>query len=346
MELPLSLRDAWPTLAREVAPLGTGLINATYLGLADGARVVVQRVHPVFRAEVHEDIEAVTAHLAAKGLLTLRLVRTRSGALSFTDESGAVWRVSTFLDGVSHDRFPSLAHVHSAGRLVGGFHAALADLEHRYVHVRPGVHDVPFRLAGWERARAAGAAHRLASATEALHRELSPLLALTLPPGATRRRHAHGDLKAANLLFRGDEGIALVDLDTVSAMEWVFELGDALRSWCNHTTEDDPRSRFDLGTLEAALSGYREAGPPLARDEIEGLARGVLTITAELCLRFLTDALEESYFGFDAARFATRGEHNLARARGQLELAKSLAAELPEAERVVRAALAWSTSLG
>ena len=339
MELPLSLRDPWPTLAPEATPLGTGLINATYLGVADGARVVVQRVHPVFRAEVHEDIEAVTAHLASKGLLTLRLVRTRSGALSFTDEGGAVWRVSTFLDGVSHDRFPSLPHVHSAGRLVGRYHAALADLDHTYVHVRPGVHDVAFRRAGWERARAAGSEHRLANATEALYAELAPLLDLTLPLGTTRRRHAHGDLKAANLLFRGDEAIALVDLDTVSAMEWVFELGDALRSWCNHTTEDDPQSRFDLPTLETALRGYRETGPPLEREEVHGLARGVLTIAAELCLRFLTDALEERYFGFDASRFATRGEHNLARARGQLELAKSLVAQLDAAERIVRETL-------
>jgi hypothetical protein len=65
----------------------------------------------------------------------------------------------------------------------------------------------------------------------------------------------------------------------------------------------------------------------------------VLTIAAELCLRFLTDALEERYFGFDASRFATRGEHNLARARGQLELAKSLVAQLDAAERIVRETL-------
>jgi hypothetical protein len=38
----------------------------------------------------------------------------------------------------------------------------------------------------------------------------------------------------------------------------------------------------------------------------------------------VTDALEERYFGWDEARFATRGDHNAARAEGQWQLYEAM----------------------
>jgi hypothetical protein len=48
------------------------------------------------------------------------------------------------------------------------------------------------------------------------------------------------------------------------------------------------------------------------------------TIYVELASRFCADALNESYFGWDPRRFATRSEHNQARAASQLRAARSL----------------------
>ena len=47
----------------------------------------------------------------------------------------------------------------------------------------------------------------------------------------------------------------------------------------------------------------------------------------ELAARFAADALNESYFGWAPARYATRGDHNLARARNQLAAAHDLLAQ-------------------
>ncbi len=55
----------------------------------------------------------------------------------------------------------------------------------------------------------------------------------------------------------------------------------------------------------------------------------------ELAARFCTDALEESYFGWDASRFASAAEHNLVRARAQLSLARSIRASLPQLSALV-----------
>jgi Ser/Thr protein kinase RdoA (MazF antagonist) len=177
----------------------------------------------------------------------------------------------------------------------------------------------------------------------ALRSRLLPLEPLLLPQHVTPARHAHGDLKASNVLFdeRG-KGLCLVDLDTLAHMAWPFEMGDAIRSWCNPRREDEPGAGIELDLYEAALAGYREGAErlELSPTEIELLPRGVLTIAVELALRFLTDALEERYFSFDPARYATQGEHNLARAKGQIELALSVESALGELERITRRELA------
>ena len=55
-------------------------------------------------------------------------------------------------------------------------------------------------------------------------------------------------------------------------------------------------------------------------------------------MRFAADALNESYFGWDKARFARAGDHNLLRARGQASLADAVSTARADAERRLVAA--------
>ena len=222
------------------------------------------------------------------------------------------------------------------------FHAAAADLDHVYRHVRAGVHDMQAHLATLRRALEEHGGHRLFREVEALAR---PLLAeaASLPDlSALPLRHCHGDLKISNLLFRGEEALCLVDLDTLARMTWPFEMGDAMRSWCNPTGEDQARPAFDAALFEAAIDGYGSVARPLglvSAEEARSLVSGVLTICLELSARFLADALNERYFGFDARRYATRGDHNLVRGAGQLRLYESVAAQRGSLERAAERAL-------
>jgi hypothetical protein len=54
------------------------------------------------------------------------------------------------------------------------------------------------------------------------------------------------------------------------------------------------------------------------------IVEGLETICIELSSRFAVDALEDRYFGWDEQRFASRREHNIARAAGQLALFNSV----------------------
>jgi hypothetical protein len=113
-------------------------------------------------------------------------------------------------------------------------------------------------------------------------------------------------------------------------------MGDALRSWTNPRGEDVDNAGVDVAIFAAALDGYASEGRALVSDgEKTALVDGVHTICAELSARFLADALNESYFGFDEKRFATRGDHNLLRARGQWALAQDVARRRTDLNAIV-----------
>ncbi|MEM6995578.1 MAG: aminoglycoside phosphotransferase family protein [Myxococcota bacterium] len=316
--------QAWPGMdGAAVAPLGGGLINDTFaVTPRDGPPVVLQRLHPVFSPEIHHNIATVTERLAASGMMTPRIVATQQGALWATVDDEP-WRLMTRVAGVTHDTVSSPAQAFAAAALLGRFHAALEGLDPAgFVGLRTGVHDTEGHLARLAAAVAEGRAHRLhdrvAPLADALLERAQQLPALPSAPP----RIVHGDPKLNNVVFAASQGDpkarAWIDLDTVGPMPLAYELGDAWRSWCNPAGENAAAASFDAAVFEASLAGWASAVvPPPTAAEREGLLHGVEWITLELSARFLADALLESYFGWDPTRFASRGDHNLARARSQ-----------------------------
>src|SRR2546423_8638463 len=96
---------AWGWRVDQVSPLLGGLINETYV-VRDGVPIaVMQRQHPVFGPDVNLDIEAVTAHVASRGLEAPRLIRTLDRS-ACVEPDGRVWRALTGVDRQSVDTRP------------------------------------------------------------------------------------------------------------------------------------------------------------------------------------------------------------------------------------------------
>jgi Ser/Thr protein kinase RdoA (MazF antagonist) len=313
--------------ASEPTPLGDGLINETLLVESVAARHVLQRVNAIFDKSIHRNIRAVTERLSEVGLLTPLLVPTRDGHEYVELDDGSVWRLISYVPGHCFHAVQSPAQARSAAALVARFHAALADLDHQFVGIRNGVHDTAAHLARLESALTEHRAHHLYEHAATLGAQL--LVAATELPSLDGEplQPCHGDLKISNILFAGaklpaaEQAVCLIDLDTLAPMPLAHELGDAWRSWCNPSREDSGDARFDMAVFEASWEGYRSAtATPLEAPRLHALLHSVEWISLELAVRFTADALAECYFGWDPGRFASRGDHNLARARGQWAL--------------------------
>jgi Ser/Thr protein kinase RdoA (MazF antagonist) len=332
---------AWRLDPASIRPTGSGLINNTFLARTrHGEWCVLQQVNPLFGPAVNDDIEAVTAHLAARGVPTPRLVRTIEGDLCLPDPAGA-WRVLTRVEGRVLEAVTHPVQAREAGRLLASFHRALDDFDHPFRHVRPPVHEPARHLAGLERAVETHVTHRLHSAAAALADEIfAAAAALSVLP-RTAPRVVHGDPKISNLVYaaESDRALCMIDLDTTGRMPLPYELGDAFRSWCSVSTEDDPAGQFSAALFAAAAEGYGAvANAWISLEEAAAAVDATATIQVELAARFCADVLNENYFGWNPARFPARADHNLVRARGQLAAHRSLLKQRASLEAIARAA--------
>ena len=321
-----------------ITPITQGLVNLTLkLTSRHGERFALQRLHPIFGPGVNHNLERVTAHLAARGMLTPRLVRNRDGALA-VEHDGARWRMLSWIEGRAFDFLAQPAQAAQAGALLARFHGLLADFAETLIIERAPIHEFARHRARLAAAQQEAPVHRLRDDVARAVDQLDAMRSAYAAPRGTPARLVHGDPKISNVLFdeAGSQALCLVDLDTLAHMALPLELGDALRSWCNPRREDDQAARIEMALFAAAVDGYGAAARNfITTDEVAALVPATFEIYLELAARFLVDALEECYFGWDAARYDSRGAHNLARARGQLSAATSLLAQRATAEDAV-----------
>jgi Ser/Thr protein kinase RdoA (MazF antagonist) len=355
MFIPLEVRRAYG-LAEDEAALGIehvpSNINRTYIVRRGGAsarpELVLQRMHPVFGANVHVDIAAVTLHLAARNVETPRLIPTQEGELWTLEQRPAgqaahVWRALSFIDGLTFHQSLAPDSLGSAAQLLGTFHAALVDLEHEFVHERP-LHDTARHLSNLRAALAAEAAHADAQVQALGAQILRQAEQIRLDFSELPRRVVHGDPKLSNIMFHlglPPRARCMLDLDTLGRGYLAYELGDALRSWCNPAGEDTRAAGVELGAFRAVIEGYSRACPADNHpEEILSGIDGLETVSLELASRFATDVVWDRYFGWDETRFGSRREHNLLRAEGQLALSRNVREQRGELVRIAKLALA------
>ena len=331
----------WALGGEDVRPApDNGLINRTYF-VGEPVRAVLQWVNPIFHPTLQLDIDAVTRHLEARGLLTPRLVPTGDGDLWVDDDSRGAWRLLTFVPGTTIHQVDSPARAAAAGKLVGRFHEALADFAYFPKAPQRNIHDTVARMGELRTALEKADGHPFEGPARALGAEILDGFAnwdgeLELPT-----RICHGDLKISNLRFDldGDEGLCLLDFDTIAPMALAVEMGDAWRSWCNPAGESNPDAvRFDLPIFEASTRAWLAAFPEITRRERASLAAGTERICWELAARFCADVVNNSYFLESRDQWPRPGEHNLVRATGQRNLARAAREARAACEKIIASA--------
>jgi aminoglycoside phosphotransferase (APT) family kinase protein len=330
---------------------GNGHINDTYRATYrhNGAVVhyIYQRInHNVFRnpEAMMDNIARVTAHLqkklgprAARHALTL--VPTREGASFCRDKEGNCWRTYHFVAGArTHDTIQTARQAYEAARAFGEFQRLLADLPSpRLKETIPDFHHTPKRFAALECAIEADVAKRAVYADAEIRFALKrkPLCNILLNANLPERV-THNDTKINNVLLDDEtnEGVCVIDLDTVMPGLALYDFGDMVRTATCRAAEDERdlgKIHMELELFEALASGYLAATNGFLTPAERALlvASGKL-ITFENGIRFLTDYLQgDIYFKVH------RAGHNFDRCRTQFKLVESITAQEDEMARVV-----------
>ena len=340
-------------------PYGSGHINDTYQvemkPVGGPRRYVLQRInHNVFRRpdELMANVERVCAHAFAKlkqagdpdaERRTLRLIPTRAGKAWHIDPAGNRWRCYHFIEGATgHDVVRSPEQAYAAAKSFGAFQALMADLPGDRLHETiPDFHHTPSRFARFQealakdpRGRAALAVPEIAFALARTH-EVAVIVD-ALRAGAIPERVTHNDTKLNNVLLDDvtQEGVCVIDLDTVMPGSVLYDFGDLVRTSTSPASEDETdlsKVRMQLPMFKALVEGYlASTNGFLTPKERELLPFAGKLITFEIGLRFLTDWLEgDTYFKIK------RPTHNLDRARTQFKLVESIEEQLPAMQALV-----------
>jgi Ser/Thr protein kinase RdoA (MazF antagonist) len=332
------------------APLGSGLINRTFLVTDDRRRRVLQCLNTqVFRdpAQVMRNCHTVTAHLGREraagryDYAVLQLVPTLAGEPAAILTDGTWWRMYDHVPNTrTHDTADDIALVFEAGRGFGAFTAALSGIDPDDVgDVIPHFHDPVSRFDAFLAAMKADRVGRAATAQSECEAALGYRDVLdhwrALRDAGLPWRVTHNDCKLNNLLFDA-EGHArcVIDLDTVMPGSLLFDFGDMARTMVSPVPEDSTElARVDVRRdhFGALARGYvAGCGALLTPLERRNLVFAARLVTGIMALRFLTDWLDgDRYYRTD------RPAHNLERARNQFALFGVLTAQAESLQELV-----------
>ena len=313
--------------------IDTGLIHQTFQIETEVGFFCLQGLHQKLATdEILLDYQAVTSYLDYHHFPAPKLILTKEAQLAWRDEKNTRWRMTTWLEGNTLQEITT-EQIRSAASMLGRFHTQMLDFDYHFQSEHP-LHQSEYHLQALQEAilkhQKSSWLPKIQSYIDEVVEELPKLFLMDLP-----QRVVHGDPKITNILFdQSGQATALIDLDTCTRHSILVDLGDAIRSWCREGGEDEERD-FSLERFEAFIKGYAKTAPKLSMKEINFLPHAGRLITLELTARFLTDILENCYFGWDSARYSSRQEHNYARVKGMLYLAKDMNKSITQISTII-----------
>ena len=298
---------------------------------------------------IMKNLQDVTAHirrkLAESGETDIKRKVLKpyehDGEYLYLTEDGQYWRVMSFIyDAATYDDF-DLKRLAAIGRGFGRFLALLSDFPCESLHETiPNFHNTPVRFDTFFKAYRDDINGRAADMVEEAHflesvRLYADRFEKLYRDGQICQRVTHNDTKGNNIMIdlATEEPLAVVDLDTVMPGYAMNDFGDAVRYAANSAAEDEPdisKVSLDLERYEALADGFlMPMRGKFTPKEMENMPWGVLLMTLEVAVRFLSDYLDgDRYFKTAYDR------HNLVRGRSQLALAKDILRKFEQMEKI------------
>lgn len=331
-----------------VEELHSGNVNSTYhlvYRKNDGSRnhYILQQINNYAFKDpgiVMQNISLVTEHLRKAYVANgenpqrrmLELIPAKGGGVLFSAAPGSFWRAYKYIDrATAYDRVVKPEHFYETGRAFGEFQRLLSNFPADQLHETiPDFHNTMRRFYAFVASVAEDRVGRVAMLEEEIefffeHRKLMKQITSRIENGELPLRVTHNDTKINNVMIDNetDKAICVIDLDTVMPGSVLYDFGDAIRFGASTADEDEQdlsKIHLDLDLFKLFAEGFlSETNGFLTENELRLLPLGVQVITCELAMRFLTDYIDGDLY------FKVRSpDHNLIRARAQIQLLKDI----------------------
>lgn len=340
-----------------IEKINIGHINTTYRIYTDGENdYVLQRINTnIFKDpyKLTENILAVTSFLGEKIVEsggnvireTLTLIKTKTGGHLYSDESG-FYRMYIFIsDSTSYNSAVRPILFHNAAVAFGRFQKLLSDFPAEKLHETiKNFHNTPSRYKDFctsVEQNNSGRADSVKSEIEFIKKRESFCSSITdkISSGSIPLRVTHNDTKLNNIMIDNttDEGVCVIDLDTVMPGSMLYDFGDSIRFGASSAAEDEKdldKVFMDLSLFEEFTKGFlSQAKDSMNNDEIKMLSISAIMMTLECGMRFITDYIDGDKY------FAIHYENqNLDRARTQLKLVADMEKKIHEMDKIIEKA--------
>lgn len=328
----------------QIEQIGNGLINQTWK-LTDGKHAwVLQRINEtVFKQpnQIASNIQQIAAHLTqhAPHYLFTKPVLTTDGKEMVLVEEG-YYRLFHFITGSKTiDVVQTAAQAFEAAYQFGQFTALLNDFAvNKLVTTIPQFHDLGYRYEQFKTALQTGDINRIEEAKELIdflesQQGIVHTYRQIQQNPAFKQRVTHHDTKISNVLFdQADQGLCVIDLDTVMPGYFISDVGDMFRTYLSPVNEDE--QQFELIEVRtdmywAIVHGYSKAMEHTLTETEKGYFFYAATFLIYMqALRFITD-----YINGDTYYHIQYPKHNFYRAGNQVTLLKRLLEQKDELDQ-------------
>lgn len=319
----------------EVSPYGNGLINHTLKVNATTASYILQKINDrIFTKpeSIAQNIRSIADHLSKNSPEYLFVAPlSAKGGSDLVMIDGKYYRLFHFIrNSVTRNVVETPKQAYEAARQFGKFTRLLEKFDATTLKITlKNFHDLSLRYNQFSSAIESGNISRIHGSKEEIHflkREsyiVSEYQKIIADP-EFKLRVTHHDTKISNVLFdENDNGICVIDLDTVMPGYFISDVGDMMRTYlCPVSEEETDLTKIIIrdGVYKAMVDGYSEEmhGVLSEMERRYFFYAGKFMVYMQ-ALRFLTDHLNDDvYYG---AKYAG---HNLMRAKNQIMLLQKL----------------------
>ena len=310
----LQYYDVGPISKMEV--LKSGHINKTYyIKNIHNDEFIVQTLHKMWGKSLMEDINVVTTYLSKKGWDCPKLLRSRERG-TFCEVNGNLWRIYTYIKGDSFPRWHIDKNFYKdIGLVLGLLHRDLRLLDYNPRHILEGFHEKDFYIQ-----KAVSIDKRKYS--QRLQNILDDTIGNMEKYGSffsEKKQIIHGDPRIENILFTvKSSNFVFLDYDTFMIGSVYTDIGDCLRSLI--LVSDNLDSKKIITEFILGYNAVNKESKVLYAKAVHA----VKYIALELCLRFMIDSVEKSYFSWDGKKYKSHEAYSEARALASWDLFNTL----------------------